>query len=277
MALAAGAFGAIAFIVIDTLTDEPKTRWKTDFVRVEQALQDATQSGRPFVSVLFIGNSHTYVNNVPLQVQDLSSEIEADSPRIVSAMLAHGGVSLLAHRHNPILAEALDRFKWDVIVIQDRSNAHLYEKTHLEFHEVIDWFKKRTDPSKTRLVLYATWAYRRDIGIYRAEVQSEWSMPQTPSEMNALVAEEYRKAGRRVGASVAPVGTCWLMAEDQDSLYAKDGNHTSRKGARLAAYVLYRTITMAVSGEPQRALDAESDEAFCARIHAAPHDERINL
>ena len=75
------------------------------------------------IKVLFIGNSYTYVENMP----DLFRQI-ADSAgyKVKTQMFAPGGVSVgdisqgtQAHMNNPLVYENIRSDKWDYVVLQD--------------------------------------------------------------------------------------------------------------------------------------------------------------
>src|SRR4051812_32486983 len=80
------------------------------------AAQDSTR-------ILFIGNSFTYYNNMPLIVKAFA---DSAALPVVTGMHAPGGVSVgdisqgsMAHMNNPVLYNLIRSKKWDFVVIQD--------------------------------------------------------------------------------------------------------------------------------------------------------------
>ena len=64
--------------------------------------------------------------------------------------------------------------------------------------------------------------------------------------MQAALAEGYDDLGRRLHASVAPVGLAWaeaLRTRPDLSLWEGDGRHPSKLGSYLAACVFYAMLT----------------------------------
>src|SRR5579871_2529833 len=74
---------------------------------------------RQTVRVLFIGNSYTYVNNVPRLVEAIASSLPG--PCVESAMIAIGGASLAGHWETDSVARRIREGRWTSVVLQDQS------------------------------------------------------------------------------------------------------------------------------------------------------------
>ncbi|HUR95185.1 MAG TPA: hypothetical protein VMY76_11410, partial [Gemmatimonadales bacterium] len=174
-------------------------------------------SGR---SLLFIGNSLTYTNDLPAMVARVA-EAAHDSVRVT--MVAGPNLALIDHTDGASDAIAqIDRGGWTFVVLQQGPTpAGICRDTM-----VIAAMRlaPRIAAAGARAVLLAPWARRA----YPRSV--EWA------------AESAELAARSVGGVVAPVGSGWTVALKADPslpLYGSDGYHPSPAGTLLAALTLY--------------------------------------
>src|SRR5256712_3057541 len=68
--------------------------------------------------VLFIGNSYTYVNDLPAMFAGLA---RSGGHRVETAMVAEGGATLAEHAASAATSAAITSKKWDVVVLQEQS------------------------------------------------------------------------------------------------------------------------------------------------------------
>lgn len=68
--------------------------------------------------VLFIGNSLTYYNNMPVTFQNISANLNR---KVKIGMYAPGGSGFINHVNDPAVYD-LFRQKWDVVVLQPGTN-----------------------------------------------------------------------------------------------------------------------------------------------------------
>ena len=186
--------------------------------------------------ILFIGNSHLFVNNVPRRVQSrLKSAKRAASIRSFTA----GGARLsdFVGRHD--IETELSTGPWNVVVLQEATASFLSADGRRQFQRSVDWFADRI-PADTKIVLYQTWPWRagsRYLAGRTTEARLWRNMTATYSDMT-----------QRPRITVAPVGACWMASSNRRALYSSDGNHASVAGSDLAADVIAATI---LSGAPQ--------------------------
>ena len=69
--------------------------------------------------ILFIGNSHTYVNGVPALVRDLAA---SDGYEVDVTMIAHGGWYLWQHVQEPDVPFNIKYGHYDYVVLQEHSH-----------------------------------------------------------------------------------------------------------------------------------------------------------
>ena len=69
--------------------------------------------------VLFVGNSHTYFNDMPKMVVELAAAAGVERP-LHAVMEAPGGAGFVEHLANGRVQEHLSRSQWDYVVLQDQ-------------------------------------------------------------------------------------------------------------------------------------------------------------
>ena len=177
----------------------------------------------PGLHVLFIGNSLTYVNELPAIVESLADS--AREPLLETRMVAKPDYSLEDHWNDGDALAGIRSGGWNIVVLQqgpsslETSRALLLQYTRL-FSDVIT-------RSGARPALYQVWPTAdRPMDFPRAN-------------------ESYRLAASAVNGILFPVGEAWLAAQRIDAatpLYAFDGLHPSVEGSYLAALVMYAVL-----------------------------------
>lgn len=188
--------------------------------------------------VLFIGNSHLFVNNVPARVQ---RHLQNAKGRVRIQSFTRGGAQLSSFTHRSDVATALESRTWDSVVLQEASATFLSPDGRERFERAVDWFARRL-PARTRIVLYQTWPWRAGSRYFEGRSANA-------AGMWRAMRSAYARIARRDRVIVAPVGTCWVRSPRRDTLYSADGNHASVAGSRLAAAVIARTIRQGRSGD----------------------------
>lgn len=190
-------------------------------------------------SILFIGNSYTFVNDLPNNhFAPLAAErgIEFDVTTV-----AIGGWRLLyfADPENPggkQLREAVKGRHFDYVVLQDHSCGPI--AMYPEFLAGAAALKTLLEGHTDRFVLYATWGRREgnlDLEIFGCDCAG----------MTAKLAEAYDRAGKILGMAVAHAGRAFLAhkaAHPEDELYMADGSHPSETGSRVAAKAILGAV-----------------------------------
>ena len=195
------------------------------------ATEASPQTASTPLKVLFIGNSHTIVNDVADQVR---RRLQASKGATIVESIVKRGARLRSFTRRGDVVSKLDSTTWDVVVLQEASATFVSPDGPSRFHEAIDWFERQI-PERTRIVLYQTWPWRdgsRYLGRYGSTSEAMWN----------VMRREYAKAGQRTRIDVAPVGPCWLTSPARATFYSADGNHATPAGSRLAADVIARTI-----------------------------------
>lgn len=196
-------------------------------------------STRPLY-ILFIGNSYTYVNELPWVLKALTLSAGPRARPVEVDMEAYPSATLKSHLDDGYAARAIHSRQWDYVVIQEQS--------HLENAKTID--DPRIGPvdvpgDPARFYKYAR---RLDTMVRNAGARSiflmTWAPKVHPSEQ-ATLSNAYRTISRELNEKVAPVGEAFAVAireHPEVGLYGPDGRHPSKAGTYLAACVLYRLL-----------------------------------
>lgn len=183
--------------------------------------QTAPGSGKQ-VRVLFIGNSLTYVNDLPGMVEALAT---ASGDRITQASVALPNYSLEDHWNDGRALEAISQGGWDVIVLQQGPSSLPASRVLL-----VDFAKRFAgEAARTgaRVALYSVW-------------------PPSDGTPFDAVTESYEAAADSTGGLLFPAGEAWRAAWRRDpslALYGNDGFHPTPLGSYLAALVMYQQLT----------------------------------
>jgi hypothetical protein len=193
--------------------------------------------GLPFTTctrVLFIGDSYTYVNDLPATFADLAW---AAGRRVDAVTLATGGESLAGHVADALTETTIASEAWNTVVLQDQS----------EDPALPSYRASEMDPAVTELVqlvrndgatplLFLTWGH--ESGWPQADLYSY-------SSMQAAVDQGYLAIAAQLRIPIAPVGDAWQSVVDQQpgaGLWQDDGVHPTTAGTYLAACVFYASI-----------------------------------
>lgn len=171
--------------------------------------------------ILFIGNSHTYYNDMPLMVKRRAEDAGCVC-RVT--MIAHPGWFLAQHVQEPEVRFNILHSGYDYVVIQE--HAHPFgpvEKYRDAAIKLNAWVRQVGSVP----ILYATWA--------------EKAKPEMQTVMNSA----HEQIAKEIGALLAPVGENWQRYKDEHpdlELYADDGEHASPAGSDFAASIIWETI-----------------------------------
>jgi hypothetical protein len=181
------------------------------------------------VQLLFIGNSLTYVNDLPDMLGVLFA---ANHQHVVLGQHTPGATSLNEHSQNPAVAKLISSRKWTFVVLQDQSvlpaeNPAITLNAGKTLCDLV--YKDGATP-----IYYLTWGYPSK------------EPPGIDVAMQRNLTKAYGAAARASKALLAPVGPAWQAALEKDpkiKLYAPNDYHPSPEGTYLTACVLYAVMT----------------------------------
>lgn len=185
------------------------------------------------VRVLFIGNSLTYVNDLPAIVSAIG---QSEGHPISSEVVASPDFSLEDHWQRGEARAAIARGGWTTVILQQGPSALMESRALLI--EYTKRFDREIRKTGAATALYMPWPSRQRRGDFAASSGS------------------YAAAARAVGGQLLPVGDAWREAWRLDgglALYGPDGFHPSPLGTALAGLVIFQGLT----GRHARSLPAD--------------------
>jgi hypothetical protein len=191
--------------------------------------------------LLFIGNSHTYYNNLPHLFAYLAQS--GGYPVVVDSNTPPG-YALEGHCTNPITLAKIAQGGWDYVILQEQS-----------LYPVIDFYRygsmypaaRHLDSLITnvgaRTALYMTWGWR---GGGQHEVNGHYSIPFVDYfQMQDTLTAAYVMLADQISALLLPAGCAWARAMRTDTtldLWQPDNYHPKLEGSYIAACVFYATF-----------------------------------
>lgn len=188
--------------------------------------------------VLFIGNSYTYVNELPQLVTDLANSL---GDYVSQASSTSGGATLSNHASNSNTYSMINSDQWDFVVLQAQSqepsfpDAQVGTQTIPYAIQIADSVYENYFCSD--VMMFMTWG--------RENGDPQWQPISTYEGMQARLRNAYMRMADSVQGSVSPVGMAWKQVRDNYpsvQLYAGDGSHPSLEGSYLAACTFYASI-----------------------------------
>ena len=214
-------------------------------------------------SILFIGNSLTYVNDLPAMVRSVAA---ADGRTMTVGMVAKPNLAVVDHTTGSSTAlDEISRGSWDLVVLQQGPTPAGMCRDTLIIAAM------RLGPlirgAGGRAALWVPWPRR----------------PPVTGLDPAL--ESATLAARAVGGAVVPIGLAWrnaLAADASLPLYDSDGYHPLPVGSLLGALTVYERLF----GRDVRAIRPDAIRAIVPNglglaqvdiLTAAAHDASASL
>ena len=198
--------------------------------------------GAQQTDVLFIGNSYTYVNDLPNLFKQIALSM-GDTVNVSSS--APGGYTFESHAsYAPTLA-AINQQAWDYVVLQEQSQRPSFppeqvaQQCYPYATQLVDSI--RANDSCTQPVFYMTWGRQNG----DASNCASWPPVCTYDGMQQRLRESYLEMAIENNAFASPVGVAWNHVRDTHpliNLYDADESHPSAEGSYLAASVFYCTV-----------------------------------
>jgi PKD repeat protein len=192
--------------------------------------------------VLFIGNSYTFVNNLPQMIKDLALPL---GDTLVFDQSVFGGYFFQSHCNNPQTWSKIKSQQWDAVVLQAQSQEPSWDLWQV-MQDTYPFAKQLTDSVKahnacTEVIFYMTWGRQNGDASNCANVPAVC----TYTGMQARLRESYMLFKTDFKTAVAPVGVAWKKVRQNlptINLYDPDQSHPSLEGSYLAACVFYSNI-----------------------------------
>ena len=192
--------------------------------------------------VLFLGNSYTYANNLPLMISEIALSF-GDTVNYDSN--TPGGCTLQGHTINSTSLSKISQQSWDFVVIQAQSQepsfppSQVATQTYPYAQILVDSIA--ANDSCTEPVFFMTWGRKNG----DANNASFYPILGTYLGMQWRLRQSYLEMGLTHNATVAPVGMSWkksIQTNPSFELYLPDESHPNIAGSYLAACTFYCTL-----------------------------------
>lgn len=190
------------------------------------------------LSVLFIGNSYIYSNDLPGMLNALTTslgdEISYDSK-------VNGGFTFNNHLNDPQTHVKIKNKPWDFVVLQGQSQEPSFPYSQVNtntFPQAVQLADSvYVNRYCSQAMYFMTWG--------RENGDPQWDSINSFYKMNDRLRLAYLRIMDSAQASVSPVGSAWRYVRDNDpsiQLYSGDGSHPSVSGTYLAACTFYASL-----------------------------------
>jgi hypothetical protein len=201
-------------------------------------------SGAAPLHILFIGNSYTYVNDLPGMLTSIAAT-SGSPPTITTDEVVQGGAALEDHWNNGIAQTKIAQGSWTHVVLQDQSGDPLaLPGPPSTFPTYAKQFSDLILLAGAKPTFFATWARAPGDPIYSPLPFGEFACP---AEMQDELTIAYATAAKAEPQSVLTcVGEAFKRAIAQHPeivLQQSDFSHPTVAGTYLAASTFYVALT----------------------------------
>ena len=196
------------------------------------------------IKVLWLGNSYTFVNNLPEMVNELSYGTDK---LVVSESICPGACTLFQHAESQVSLNAIRKGCWDYVVLQEQSQLpsidyYRHNAMRPAYQSLYDSIMLYNPDAK--VVGYMTWGRR--FGGQQCENYGEGLYCSADfidfNHMQDTMSAAYCENAYATNSYVSPVGDAWKEALSQNpkiELHGPDESHPSYEGSYLAAAVFH--------------------------------------
>lgn len=191
------------------------------------------------ISVLFIGNSYVYSNDLPGVLSQLTTNL---GKKVTVDSKVNGGYTFQNHVNDAQTYAKIDEKPWDVVVLQGQSQEPSFPDSQVNT-STIPFAMRLADSVYANntcgnVMYFMTWG--------RKNGDSQWVGINTFEKMNNRLYNAYmRMADSSNHAMVSPVGSVWAYVRANHptiELYVPDESHPSPAGTYLAACTFYTSL-----------------------------------
>lgn len=175
------------------------------------------------IRILFVGNSLTYVNDLPALIAELAGQ---DKTTIIYNSFLFPDYSLEDHWKEGKVQAEIEKGGYDFVVAQQGPSA--LPESQVLLLDYTKRFAELCNKNNSKLALYMVW----------------------PSGERSFdldnVIKSYTNAAEKTSSLLCPAGLAWKYAWQADStlpLYTSDDFHPSVTGSVLAALTIYAVLT----------------------------------
>jgi hypothetical protein len=196
------------------------------------------------LNVLFIGNSYTSVNNLPLLVKNLSTSagktlnIDSNMP---------GGYLMSSHLNDATTLSKISQGNWDYVILQEQSQIPT-----IDYYRYNDMYPAMTDLKSVieqynpcaKIITYMTWGRR--FGGQQCDPSGTYCSPVFANfnHMQDSLTSAYLEISEQLNIQCAPVGVTWqnILNDTTLLLHSGDNSHPNIDGSYVAALSIFSSI-----------------------------------
>lgn len=190
------------------------------------------------ISVLYIGNSYTYVNDLPSVVNSLTLSL---GDKITYNSQTIGGATFATHAGNSLTYTKIHSNPWDFVALQGQSQELSFPTSQVNA-ESLPYIEQLNDSIHSnnycsQTILFMTWG--------RQNGDPQWDSISTYNGMQERLTNAAVRMADSIDASVSAVGVAWKYVRENYpsiNLYSSDGSHPSFEGTYLAACTFYASM-----------------------------------
>lgn len=199
------------------------------------------------IKVLFLGNSYTYVNDLPKIIEDIASN---ENMTFTHESVTPGGCTLFQHVDSQNSMSKIRKGDWDYVVLQEQSQ--LPSIDHYRHSAMKTAYKSLCDSimhynPNAKVLGYLTWGRRYGgqqcvnfgEGLYCSADFVDFN------HMQDTLTAAYCENAYATNSYIAPVGEAWRKALETDPnlvLHSSDNSHPSYDGSYLATCVFHAIL-----------------------------------
>jgi hypothetical protein len=189
-------------------------------------------------SVLFVGNSFTFYNNMPYIFKDIAA---SKGKKVHVDTVVTGGKDLKFHSERPRTYRMIQSRKWDYVILQGHSNEFAQPDFKVD-SLTFPFAKKMVDSVRkynpcARILFYMTWGYKNG--------NKKWKVIASYDSMQLRIERQYLIFADKLSTGVSPVGMVWKEVRESNpeiNLYQEDRFHPILTGSYLSACTHFTTI-----------------------------------
>ena len=192
------------------------------------------------VSVLFTGNSITFVNNLPQMLSRIAAADRNSHLRFEIASDTHAGQSIAEVWQDGKALPLLQSRRWTYVVLQEHSWWVGRPDQIAQMQASVPLLARAVAANGSKPLLFMTYVKKPGSDWYRTEPEF-----QNPAYMQQSLDYYTYDVARRAGIPVVPIGDYWwrlMQAHPEIDLYSKDGTHPGMAGTYLMALMFYRIL-----------------------------------
>lgn len=269
------AIGILAFLVLIFLTgyffiSTALKGFKVQVMDFDQELnlrKPAQVKTEP--TILFLGNSMTYFNDLPTVFMNLSRS-GGFAAEVYELTEGSYRLEYFADQTDEVGAQVYDALKnydWDYVILQEQSGiSTIGAEEHM--YPAARSLNSMIREANGESVFLMTWAYKEGFSLPLLGLEFK----NTREEMQTQMAQNYSGIAAELDALLAPAGIAFMRCSanyPEIELWDEDGNHPSKAGTYLAACVLYQVLYDQSPGELGYTADLDRQTASKLQLVAA--------